>query len=49
MFCLTIHHILKSLNSIFIIGYMDDVTLGGPRGIVANNVNSVIAEGTNTG
>ena len=49
MFCLTIHHILKSLNSIFVIGFMDDVTLGGPRDIVANNVNSVIAEGTNIG
>ena len=44
VFYLTIHHIMKSLNSIFTIGCMDDVTLGGTRDIVANYVNSDIAE-----
>ena len=28
---------------------MDDVTLSGPRDIVADDINSVIAEGTNIG
>ena len=49
MFCFTIHYVLKSLNTIFIIGYMDDVTLGGPHDIVADDINSVIAEWTNIG
>ena len=49
MFCLTIHQILKLLNSIFIIGYMDNVMLGDPHDIVANDVNFVIVEGTNIG
>ena len=49
MFYLTIHHIVKSRNSIFMIGYIDDVILVGLHDIVANDVNSVIAEGTNIG
>ena len=49
MSCLTIYHILKLLSSIFIIGYIDDVTFGGPREIGTNDVNSVISEGTNIG
>ena len=49
MFCLKIHHILKSLNSICIIGYMDDVTLGALRDTVANDVSSILAKGINIG
>ena len=49
IFCLTIHHILESLNSVFIVGYMDDITLGGPRDVVANDVNTVAVEGSNIG
>ena len=37
------------MDSIFIICYVDDVTLGGPCDIVANDINSFIAEGTNIG
>ena len=44
MSILTIHHTLQSLDSIFIIDYVNDVTLGGPQDIVAYDVNSVIAE-----
>ena len=49
MFSLTFHHELKSLNCIFIIGYMDDVSSCGLRNIVANDFSTVITEGTDIG
>ena len=48
MFCVTIHHMLKSLNSVFI-SYMDDITLGNPRDVVASDASSTITEGINIG
>ena len=49
MFCLTIHPILQSLNSEFIIGYMDDVTLGGPPDIVAMDALTMETKGYDIG
>jgi len=40
---------LQSLNSDFIIGYMDDVTLGGSREVVANDVRTVTNKGEDVG
>ena len=40
-FCLTIHPLLQSLFSKLIIGYKDDITLGGPIDIVATDVSSL--------
>jgi hypothetical protein len=35
LFCLTIHPMLQSLSSELRVGYMDDITLGGPEDVVA--------------
>ena len=48
-FCLAIQPILRSLNSELIIGYMDDITLGGPATVVAGDVLSIIADGASMG
>ena len=49
LFCLTIHPILSSLSSNFIVGYMDDVTIGGPASTVADDVNIIINSGISKG
>jgi hypothetical protein len=38
LFCLGVHPILRAASSTLTIGYMDDVTLGGPADVVASDV-----------
>lgn len=38
LFCLTVHPALQTVNSPLLIGYMDDVTVGGPATSVANDL-----------
>ena len=49
MCCLTIQPLLGSLKSDLVIGFMDDVTLGGCREIVANDVETVVSRGRDIG
>ena len=42
IFCLTIHHTLLSLKSEFLVGYMDDILIGGPVASVASDINVII-------
>jgi hypothetical protein len=48
-FCTTIHPMLQSLSSELIIGYMDDITLGGTTTAVANDVNIIKSKGFSIG
>ena len=41
LFCLAIHPLLTSLRSDLVIGYLDDITLGGPESTVAHDVEQV--------
>jgi hypothetical protein len=45
LFCLAIQPILRTLSSNFVVGYMDDVTLGGASATVAQDVNTIINDG----
>jgi hypothetical protein len=45
IFCLTIQPLLQSLSSEFIVGYIDDITIGGPRDTVSRDVNVISADG----
>jgi hypothetical protein len=45
LFCLTLHPIIQSLSSELKVAYMDDITLGGQKEIVANDVLSIITNG----
>ena len=38
LFCLTIHPMLEPLSSKLVIGYLDDVTLGGAEHVLAADV-----------
>ena len=49
LFCLAIHRLIQSLSSELVIGYMDDITLGGPIDIVANDVTSLKDKGISFG
>ena len=49
IFCLTIHPTLLSLESEFLVGYMDDITIGGPVASVASDINVIIVDGSNKG
>ena len=49
LFCLTIHPILRELESPFTIGFMDDTTIGGPEPLVANNVKHINTIGATIG
>jgi hypothetical protein len=49
IFCLTIHPLLQMLSSELVIGYMDDITLGGPEVTVANDVNTLQNNGNQFG
>ena len=46
LFCLTIYPILRELSSPFTIGFMDDITIGGPEPLVASDVKHI---NTNSG
>ena len=49
IFCLTIHPTLLSLKSEFLVGYMDDITIGGPVASVASDINAIIDDGNAKG
>ena len=49
LFCSTIHPLLLSLASEFKVGYMDDLTLGGPETQVALDVETVRRRGEEIG
>jgi len=41
LFCAAIHPLLTSLTSILRLGYMNDVTVGGPEAQVANDIEKL--------
>ena len=45
LFCDTIHPLLVSLNSVLRLGYMDDLTVGGPQKTVAKDVQLIMKAG----
>ena len=49
LFCLTIQPILDRLNSDLIIGYLDDVTLGGDVQTVNDDLTVITTEGAQSG
>ena len=49
LFCLTIHPIFRELESPFTIGFMDDITIGGPEPLVANDVKHINTIGATIG
>ena len=49
LFCLTIQPILNSLRSNLTVSFLDDLTLGGPEFIVADDVNSIIRQAASVG
>ena len=49
IFCLSIHPLLQSLSSDFVVGYMDDITVGGQETIVARDVNLIKTMGIASG
>ena len=49
LFCLTVQPLLESLGSELVVGFMDDVTLGGLRSSVASDVDTIITRGPEFG
>ena len=49
LFCLTVHPILRELESPFTIGFMVDITIGGPEPLVANDVKHINTIGATIG
>ena len=49
LFCNTVHPLLESLESDLLIGYLDDLTLGGAQSVVARDVERVIESGHSMG
>ena len=49
MFCNTIHPLLSSLQAHLTLGFLDDVTLGGPVKTVASDVAEIIRVGSELG
>jgi len=49
LFCDTIQPLLDSLKSVLTLGYLDDVTLGGPQDEVASDVRRIIEVGQTLG
>ena len=48
-FCLALHPLLLSLQSELIIGYIDDITVGGPKSVVTRDVELINESGVNFG
>ena len=40
-FCFAIHKLLRSVNSEFVIGYLDDITLGGHANVVVDDIITI--------
>ena len=49
LFCLTLQPILTSLSCPLKVGYLDDITLGGPAGLVNSDVLTVLSSGSSIG
>ena len=49
LFCNTIHPMLSSLSSELNIGYLDDLSLGGPPDTVASDIATIVAWGSEMG
>ena len=49
LFCLTLQPLLNSLTTSLKIGYLDDVTIGGPISSVNSDVLSVVSKGSDIG
>jgi len=49
LFCLAVQHLLNSLNSSFVAGYMDDFTVGGTETDVDRDVQHIIQAGSDIG
>ena len=49
LFCLALHPLLLSLQSKLIIGYIDDITVGGPKSVVTRDVEFINESGVNFG
>jgi len=49
LFCLTIHPLLLRLKSEIRIGFLDDVTLGGPENVVSYDITMVEVEAAKLG
>lgn len=49
LFCLSIHPLLRACRSQLKIAYMDDITLGGPASVVADDVNYIRSHGAHIG
>ena len=49
LFCLTVQPLLLSLQSSLTVGFMDDVTLGGPETTVARDVQLIQSMGVSLG
>ena len=49
LFCLTIHPLLMSFKSELRIGFLDDVTLGGPEEVVSEDLTQIEAEAAKLG
>ncbi|KMS64974.1 hypothetical protein BVRB_040730, partial [Beta vulgaris subsp. vulgaris] len=45
LFCLSIHPLLMSLSSDLIVGFLDDITLGGSQDSVSDDVRAIMAGG----
>jgi len=45
LFCMTIQPLLQSLSSELAAAYMDDVTLGGNKSTVADDINTISTVG----
>ena len=49
LFCNTLHPLLCSLESKLKLGYLDDVSLGGPAANVGNDISRIVEEGRELG
>jgi hypothetical protein len=48
IFCLSIHPLLRQLSSHLVVGFMDDITIGGPHEVVTSDVRIIKAIGGDT-
>ena len=48
-FCLAIHSLLRGLISELKVGYLDDVTLSGPRQIAVDDIKTIISKSEDMG
>ena len=49
LFCITINPMLSSLKSDLVVGFLDDITIGGPCNVVSEDIERVCALGGEVG